>query len=115
MAEKSGKLAVLRAEGQLVARCSDDATRCSRGAAQRHSLGTGWMAQDVVEFGSTSAKRKSIGSRWRSSFFAVLVLHELLVKLFESVKRRACPGVEICKVLPSDPFRSMRKRWKQSE
>ena len=36
----SGKLVVSRAEGQLVARCSDDATRCSGGAAYRHSLGT---------------------------------------------------------------------------
>jgi hypothetical protein len=37
------------------------------------------------------------------------MLHELLVKMFEGVKSRACPGVGIGKVLPSDPFRSMRK------
>jgi hypothetical protein len=31
---------VIKAEWRLVARCSDEATRCSEGAAQRHSLGT---------------------------------------------------------------------------
>jgi hypothetical protein len=34
------------------------------------------------------------------------------VKMFEGVKSRTCPGVVISKVLPNDPFRSMRKRLK---
>ncbi len=61
----------------------------------------------VVEF--RCARRWSIGVWWRSPFFAILTLHELLVKMFEGVKSRACPGVGISKVLFSDPFRSMRK------
>ena len=40
VAEVSVKLVVSRAEGQLVARCSDEATRYSGGAAQRNGLGT---------------------------------------------------------------------------
>jgi hypothetical protein len=40
------------------------------------------------------------------------MLHELLVKMFEGVKSRACPGVGISKVLPTYPFRSMRKLLK---
>jgi hypothetical protein len=47
--------------------------------------------------------------------FAVVMLHELLVKMFEGVKSLACPGVGISKVLPSDPFRSTRKRLKPSD
>ncbi len=39
VAEVSVKLVGSRAKGQLVARCSEDTTRCSGGAAQRHSLG----------------------------------------------------------------------------
>ena len=69
----------------------------------------GKWASIVVEFRSRCARRWSISVRWRSPFFAVVMLHELLVKMFEGVKSRACPGVGISKVLPSDPFRSMRK------
>ena len=67
----------------------------------------GKRASVLVEF--RCARRWSIGVWWRNPFFAVVMLHELLVKMFEGVKSRACPGVGISKVLPSDPFRSMRK------
>ena len=32
------------------------------------------------------------------------MLHELLVKMFEGVKSRACPGVGISKVFPQRPI-----------
>jgi hypothetical protein len=69
----------------------------------------GKRASIVVEFRSRCARRWSISVRWRSPFFAIVMLHELLVKMFEGVKSRACPGVGIGKVLPSNTFRSMRK------
>ena len=69
----------------------------------------GKRASVLVEFRSRYARRWSNSVRWLSPFFAVVMLHELLVKMFEGVKSRACPGVGISKVLPSDPFRSMRK------
>ena len=60
----------------------------------------GKRASIVVKFRCTS--RWSIVVWCRSSFFAIVMLHELLVKMFEGVKSRACPGVGISKVLPSD-------------
>ena len=69
----------------------------------------GKRASIVVEVRIRYAMSWSIYVWWRSPFFAVVMLHELLVKMFEGVKSRACPGVGISKVLPSDPFRSMRK------
>ncbi len=73
----------------------------------------GKRASVLVEF--RCARRWSIGVCWRNPFFAVVMLHELIVELFEGVKSRTCPGVVISKVLPSDPFRSMRKRLKPSD
>ncbi len=67
----------------------------------------GKRASVLVEF--RSVRLWSIGVWWRNPFFAVVMLHELLVELFEGSKSGACPGVGISKVLPSDPFRSMRK------
>jgi hypothetical protein len=45
----------------------------------------GKRASIVVEFRSRCASRWSIGVWWRSPFFAVVMLHELLVKMFEGV------------------------------
>ena len=67
----------------------------------------GKRASVLVEF--RCARRWSIGVWWWSPFFAIVMLHELLVKMFEGMKSQTCPGVGISKVLPSEPFRSMRK------
>ena len=51
----------------------------------------GKRANVLVEF--RCARLWSIGVWWWSPFFAIVMLHELLVKMFEGVKSRACPGV----------------------
>ena len=62
----------------------------------------GKRASVLVEF--RCARRWSIGVWWWSPFFAIVMLHELLVKMFEGVKSRACPGVGISKVSPQRPI-----------
>jgi hypothetical protein len=69
----------------------------------------------VFEFRSTCSRHWIIRVRWQSPIFAVVMLHHLLVKMFEGVKTRVCPGVGISKVLPTYPFRSMRKLLKPSD
>ena len=51
-----------------------------------------------------SARRRSIISQRWSTFCAIVVRQQVIVKLFEGLKGRAVPSVGICKILTSNPF-----------